>query len=188
MERIDVKTDFIDFESNGNFYDGKPQDYFDGKKTPKRYRNKFLAEAMKTLRMGVDVSGRGINFIYQKQLDKYFPAPDFISHCDDFYNEAFKIRIYGKVIDQKFSEILINHPDFNILKIVLLDKIQKGLGKEVNQKEAQKLKKEELIDGTRPRYILSSKVAEILGKVAEYTKKKGFSDDKINNFSATISS
>ena len=183
-----MKTDFIDFESNGNFYDGKPQDYFDGKKTPKRYRNKFLAEAMKTLRMGVDVSGRGINFIYQKQLDKYFPAPDFISHCDDFYNEAFKIRIYGKVIDQKFSEILINHPDFNILKIVLLDKIQKGLGKEVNQKEAQKLKKEELIDGTRPRYILSSKVAEILGKVAEYTKKKGFSDDKINNFSATISS
>jgi len=31
------------------------------KKTPKRYRNKFLAEAMKTLKMGVDVSGRGIN-------------------------------------------------------------------------------------------------------------------------------
>jgi ATP-dependent DNA helicase RecG len=182
MERIDVKVDFIDFESNGNFYDGKPQDYFDGKKTPKRYRNKFLAEAMKTLRMGVDVSGRGINFIYQKQLDKYFPAPDFISHCDDFYNETFKIRIYGKVIDQKFSEILINHPDFNILKIVLLDKIQKGFGEEVDINDANKLKEEKLIEGRRPQYILSSKVAELLGKEAEYTKKKGFSDDKISNF------
>jgi ATP-dependent DNA helicase RecG len=179
MERIDVKVDFIDFESNGNFYDGNPQDYFDGKKTPKRYRNKFLAEAMKTLKMGVDVSGRGINFIYQKQLDKYFPAPDFISHCDDFYNETFKIRIYGKVIDQKFSEILINHPDFNILKIVFLDKIQKGFGEEVGINDANKLKEEKLIEGRRPQYLLSKKVAEILGKEAEYSEKKGSSNDEI---------
>ena len=179
MERIDVKVDFIDFESNGNFYDGKPQDYFDGKKTPKRYRNKFLAEAMKTLKMGVDVSGRGINFIYQKQLDKYFPAPDFISHCDDFYNETFKIRIYGKVIDQKFSEILINHPDFNIFKIVLLDKIQKGFGDEVEEDQAKKLKKEKLIEGRRPQYFLSKKVAEILGQKADYINKKGSSNDEI---------
>jgi ATP-dependent DNA helicase RecG len=179
MEKIDAVVDYIEFESNGNFYDGKPQDYFDGIKTPKRYRNKFLAEAMKTLKMGVDVSGRGINFIYQKQLDKYFPAPDFTTSCNDSYNEIFTVRIYGKVIDQKFSEILINHPDFNILKIVLLDKIQKGLGKEVDINDAKKLKEENLIKGHRPQYLLFEKVAEILGKETEYTEKKGFPDDFI---------
>jgi ATP-dependent DNA helicase RecG len=179
MERIDAVVDYIEFESNGNFYDGNPQDYFDGKKTPKRYRNKFLAEAMKTLRMGVDVSGRGINLIYQKQLDKYFPAPDFISHCDDFYNETFKIRIYGKVIDQKFSEILINHPDFNILKIVLLDKIQKNKIDEIDKKDLKKLRDQRLIEKIGKNYILSIKVAEILGKEAEYSEKKGSSNNEI---------
>jgi ATP-dependent DNA helicase RecG len=179
MEKIDTVVDYIEFESNGNFYDGKPQDYFDGIKTPKRYRNKFLAEAMKTLKMGVDVSGRGINFIYQKQLDKYFPAPDFTTSCNDSYNEIFTVRIYGKVIDQKFSEILINHPDFNILKIVLLDKIQKNKIDEIDKKDLKKLRDQRLIEKIGKNYILSIKVAEILGKEAEYSEKKGSSNDEI---------
>ncbi len=179
MKRIDVRTDFIDFESNGNFYYGKPHDYFSGFKTPKKYRNKFLAEAMKTLRMGVDISGKGINTIYKKQVDKYFPVPDFITSRDESYNEIFTVRIYGKIIDKKFYEILINHPNFDILKIVLLDKIQKGLGEEVDEGEAKKLKKEKLIEGRRPHYILSNKVAEILDQKGDYINKKGSSNEEI---------
>jgi len=63
-----------------------------------------------------------------------------------------------------------------------LDKIQKGLGKEVDINDAKKLKKEKLIEGKRPRYILSSKVAEIIGKQADYTENKGFTDDEISMF------
>jgi len=74
---------------------------------------------------------------------------------------------------------LINHPDFNILKIVLLDKIQKGFGEEVDINDANKLKEEKLIEGRRPQYFLSKKVAEIIGKEAEYSEKKGSTTDEI---------
>ena len=179
LDKIKEEIDYIDFESNGNFYYGKPYDYLDGKGTPKKYRNKFLAEAMKTLKMGVDVSGKGIGFIYQKQIDKYFPIPDFISRNEGDYEEIFVLRIYGKVIDKKFSEILRNHPSFDIPKIILLDKIQKGLGNEIDENDVKKLQKEKLIEGRKPNYILSMKVAEILGEEVEYTRRKGFSDDEV---------
>ena len=179
LDKIKDEIDYIDFESNGNFYYGKPYDYLDGKGTPKKYRNKFLAEAMKTLKMGVDVSGRGINFIYQKQIDKYFPIPDFISRNEGDYEEIFALRIYGKIIDKKFSEILRNHPSFDISKVILLDKIQKMRGAEVDEDEARKLAKEKLIEGRRPNYILSAKVSEILGQKADYINKKGSSPEEI---------
>jgi ATP-dependent DNA helicase RecG len=134
---------------------------------------------MKTLKMGVDVSGKGIGFIYQKQIDKYFPIPDFISRNEGDYEEIFVLRIYGKVIDKKFSEILRNHPSFDIPKIILLDKIQKGLGNEIDENDVKKLQKEKLIEGRKPNYILSMKVAEILGEEVEYTRRKGFSDDEV---------
>ena len=63
-----------------------------------------------------------------------------------------------------------------------MDKIQKERGAEVDEDEARKLAKEKLIEGRRPNYILSTKVAEMLGREVEHTEKKGFSDDEISNF------
>ena len=60
-----------------------------------------------------------------------------------------------------------------------MDKIQKGLGEEVDEGEAKKLKKEKLIEGRRPHYILSNKVAEILDQKGDYINKKGSSNDEI---------
>ena len=53
-----------------------------------------------------------------------------------------------------------------------MDKIQKGLGEEVDEGEAKKLQKEKLIEGRRPNYILSMKVPEILDQKADYINKK----------------
>ncbi len=35
--------------NEGSFYEGQPVDYISGHKTPRRYRNPFLAEAMAEL-------------------------------------------------------------------------------------------------------------------------------------------
>ncbi|MBM3591002.1 MAG: hypothetical protein FJX30_06525 [Alphaproteobacteria bacterium] len=92
------------------------------------------------------------------------------------------LEIYGKEIDKKFTEILVNKGDMEFYKTIILDKIQKGRGVEVDEVEARKLAKEKLIEGRRPNYILSMKVAEILGREVEHTEKKGFLDDEISNF------
>jgi hypothetical protein len=49
------------------------------------------------------------------------------------------------------------------------------LGNEIDENDVKKLQKEKLIEGRRPNYILSMKVAEMLDKKAEYINKKGSS-------------
>ena len=67
----------------------------------------------------------------------------------------------------------------DIPKIILLDKIQKGLGNEIDENDVKKLQKEKLIEGRKPNYILSMKVAEMLDKKADYINKKGASNAEI---------
>ncbi len=79
-ERIIVTehADRLVFANAGSFYDGVYEDYVEGKKTPSRYRNQFLANAMVNLKM-VDSQGFGIHDMYQHQRDRYMPMPDYVS-------------------------------------------------------------------------------------------------------------
>jgi ATP-dependent DNA helicase RecG len=54
---VTEKADRLIFENAGSFYEGKPEDYFSGERTPKRYRNPWLAQAMVNLNM-IDTVGR----------------------------------------------------------------------------------------------------------------------------------
>ena len=56
--------DYLQFENEGNFYEGRPDDYILGNKTPRKYRNPFLTQAMNELNM-IDTMGYGI---YQKLI------------------------------------------------------------------------------------------------------------------------
>ena len=61
-----------------------------------------------------------------------------------------------------------------------MDKIQKGLGNEIDENDVKKLQKEKLIEDRRPNYILSMKVAEILDQKADYINKKSSSLEEIS--------
>ncbi len=173
------KIDKLIFINAGIFYDGRAEDYIlEIKSVATKYRNKALVDAMRELGM-IDKLGSGVKSIYEAQRKKYFPLPTY------FYNSEFdetNLEIYGKEIDKKFTEILINKGDMDFYKTIMLDKIQKNRGNEVDENDARKLHKEKLIEGRRPNYILSIKVAEMLGREAEHTEKKGFCDDEISNF------
>ena len=60
------KTDRLVFESEGAFYEGQPADYVSGHKTPRRYRNPFLTQAMAELNM-IDTMGYGIHEMHLGQ-------------------------------------------------------------------------------------------------------------------------
>ncbi len=173
------KNDKLIFTNAGNFYDGKAEDYvLDIKSVASKYRNKALVDAMREFGM-IDKLGSGVKTMYETQRKKYFPLPTY-SYNNDF--DETKLEIYGKEIDKRFTDILINKGDMEFYKTIMLDKIQKNRGAEVDEDEARKLAKEKLIEGRRPNYILSAKVSEILGKEVEHTEKKGFSDEEISNF------
>ena len=53
------------------------------------------------------------------------------------------------------------------------------MGNEIDENDVKKLQKEKLIEGRKPNYILSIKVAEMLDKKADYINKKGSSPEEI---------
>lgn len=59
---VTEEPDRLIFENEGAFYEGQPIDYIAGHKTPRRYRNLFLAQAMAELNM-IDTMGYGMAFM-----------------------------------------------------------------------------------------------------------------------------
>jgi ATP-dependent DNA helicase RecG len=165
------KTNKLIFENAGSFFEGKADDYLLGNKTPEKYRNKFLAEAMFNLNM-IDSMGYGIHKMTKSQYHRYFPLPDYTHSKRD----EVVLEIYGNAIDENFSKLLIEHNDkMNLTEVVLLDKVQKSLP--ITDDAAKLLKKRGFIEGRKPNYFISAQIAEATNKKAEYIKNRGFKDD-----------
>lgn len=164
------------FSNEGNFYEGTAEDYTLGEKTPKKYRNKWLADAMVNLNM-IDSLGYGIHRMYNSQRKRYFPLPDYTKSTRD----NVVLEIYGHTIDENYSKLLIEKKDnLNLTEVVLLDKVQKKL--EITDEAAKLLKKKELIEGRKPNYYISAKLAELTNQKASYTKNKGLTKETYKGF------
>lgn len=153
-ERIVVNeyADKLVFTNAGAFYDGAYDDYVDGRKTPKRYRNQFLANAMVNLKM-VDSQGFGIHDMFQYQRDRFLPMPDY-----DHSSESHVIlEIPGQVINRDYSETLMENGSLDLPTVVLLDRVQKG--KPLTKEALKKLRDQKLVEGRVPNVIISRKVA-----------------------------
>jgi ATP-dependent DNA helicase RecG len=64
---VTEKADKVIFQNGGNFFYGKPEEYFMGDKTPEKYRNPWLVRAMVNLGM-IDTVGLGI-----PKLSMFYP-------------------------------------------------------------------------------------------------------------------
>ncbi len=164
---VTEKIDKLVFSNAGSFYEGNPDEYSDGEKTPERYRNYWLANAMVNLGM-IDRLGYGIHTMYLAQRNRFFPLPDYL------LSEPQKVvlQIYGHAIDENYSKILIERKDLTLSQVVLLDRVQKKLA--ITDVAATSLKKEKLIEGRKPNYYVAASVAAITDDKASYIKNKAF--------------
>ncbi|MBL8470830.1 MAG: putative DNA binding domain-containing protein, partial [Rhodocyclaceae bacterium] len=103
---VSERPDRLVFMNEGGFFEGLPDDYLEGTKIPRRYRNPFLAQAMAELNM-IDTMGYGIRDMYVGQARRYFPLPDY----DLSERDAVKMTIYGGVVDPAYSRLLIQKTD-----------------------------------------------------------------------------
>lgn len=133
------------------------------------YRNQFLANAMVNLNM-IDTVGSGIKRVYNLQKEKYFPMPDYDLSVDG----RVKVTLYGKIIDEKYSKMLFERTNLDIIKVMLLDKVQKGI--ELTKEQSDYLKKDNLIEGRYPKIYIASRIAKITGEKGKYIKNKAFND------------
>ncbi|QYZ72218.1 RNA-binding domain-containing protein [Neotabrizicola shimadae] len=165
---VTERPDRLVFENAGHFYEGAPEDYVRGDKTPRGYRNPYLVQAMVELNM-IDQMGYGIQRMYEMQRRRYLPMPDY-----EVAGDAVVMTLYGGVVDPAYTRVLMEHGGLKLADVLALDRVQKGL--EVPDEAVRVLKRKGLIEGRRPRYRVSSTVAAASGKKAAYIKTRAFDD------------
>ncbi len=162
--------DRLVFENEGSFFEGQPDDYIAGNKTPRRYRNPFLAQAMAELNM-IDTMGYGIHSIHIGQARRYFPMPDY----DLSDSNAVKMTIYGSVVDPAYSRMLIQRIDLPLDEILALDRVQKRLP--LTDMMIKLLRKDGLIEGRKPNFHVSASVAKATASKVDYIRTRAQDDD-----------
>lgn len=171
-ERIVVteEPDRLLFENGGSFFEGRYEDYIEGRKTPRRYRNPFLVNAMLNIKM-IDTRGLGIHWMFERQRKSYLPMPEY----DTSNPDSVKLIIPGNIINMDYSIMLMNSTNLNLSTVYLLDKVQKH--QSISDEAVLLLRKKHLIEGRKPNIYISKQVAKITHSEVEYTKMRGLNED-----------
>lgn len=158
------------FQNAGGFYDGIPTDYLVANRTPTRYRNTFLAEAMFNLRM-MDRMGYGIrDVLFHGQMARYLPLPDY----DLGDSQHVTLHLPGRFIDANYSRVLLTRSDLGLPEVLALDAIQKH--GHVDAAMVARLRQQGLVEGRRSQLHVARDVAAVTGTVDEYLRHRAFDD------------
>lgn len=161
--------DRLTFENVGTFFEGSPYDYIEGTKTPRRYRNPFLAQAMAELNM-IDTMGYGIHEIYTNQARRYLPMPDY--DLDD--PSSVRMVVYGGVVDEAYTRMLMDKTELPLSDILALDRVQKKLP--LPDAILRRLRKSGLVEGRKPHIRVSATIAHVTIGQEKYMKLRGEGD------------
>lgn len=166
---VTEQEDRLVFANEGTFFEGKPDDYVEGTRTPLRYRNLFLAQAMAELNL-IDTMGYGIHDMHSRQAHRFLPLPDY----DLSKTGALRATIHGRIIDPAYSRLLMQESELPLADIVALDRVQKKLP--IPGEVASRLKRAKLIRGRSPNLYVSSVAAVATGDKADYFRNKAQDD------------
>ena len=149
----------------GGFFDGRPEDYASGARTPGRYRNERLAKAMAEIGM-IDKVGFGIHDMVQVQRQRFLPLPDYegSSPLRTVFN------VYGQEIDANYSHWLMERTDLPIEHVLWLDRLQKKL--KLSTAQVAELRRAGLVEGRSPKLHISVQMATATGQEVEYLNQR----------------
>lgn len=154
----------------GAFLPGSIEPILQPSYNPPFYRNQLLSEMMVKFNL-IDTQTMGIRRVFRIQQEKYFPLPDY----DISSAQQVRVTVYGKVIDENYTRVLFNNPDFDLTTVYLIDKVQKH--EQISKDAVKYLRKLGVIEGKMPNIFVSASVAETIDEKAQYVKNKGFDDD-----------
>ncbi|MFN9194153.1 MAG: RNA-binding domain-containing protein [Pseudomonadota bacterium] len=151
----------------GGFLPGRVEAVIEQDAPLEVYRNPFLAEAMVNLNM-IDTQGGGIRKMFVKQRERFFPLPDY----DLTEPERVKVALRGRILDERYTRLLMSRSGLDLATIVLLDKVQKGV--HIAGDEARRLRAQALVEGRYPNLIVAGSVAAATGQKAQHIRNRGF--------------
>lgn len=131
------------------------------------YRNAFLAQAMVGLGL-IDTQGGGIKRMFETQRRRAFPLPDY----DLSRQGEVRVGIAGRILDERYTRLLLQQPQLSLAQVMLLDRVQKG--RIVSREEHKMLKAANLVEGRYPHLLISEAVARATGDRARHIRQRGF--------------
>ncbi|CDN30788.1 ATP-dependent DNA helicase RecG-related protein [Mucinivorans hirudinis] len=170
---LNENEDSISIINAGSFFEGKPEDYYSASRTPKRYRNRFLASAMANVGM-IDSVGFGISKMVTSQKKRFFPLPDYEKSNDS----EVVLEIVAKIIDENYCKLLMEK-QVSLADAILLDRVQKG--ELITNEQFLMLKKQNLVEGRYPAIRISSKLIDNPKQAIKYLNAKGFEINEIKD-------
>lgn len=165
----------LEFESEGSFFDGTPADYYGHNRTPNRYRNKYLSDAMRELGL-IDRGGFGINEMYTRQKARFLPLPDY----ELSQPTKVVVRVFGQTIDENYARLLMARIDLPLEQTIWLDRVQKKQA--IANAQAAVLRRARLLEGRKPNFFVSAAIAKVTGTQNQYVLNKGFNDDECKDW------
>jgi ATP-dependent DNA helicase RecG len=151
----------------GGFLPGRVEDVIDQDAPLEIYRNPYLAEAMVSLNM-IDTQGGGIKRMFQAQRRRFFPLPDY----DLSQPERVMVTLRGRILDVRYTRLLMAQGELDLGTIMLLDKVQKG--QRIAADDAKRLKAAKLVEGRYPNLMVAGSVAAVAGQKAQHIRNRGF--------------
>ena len=167
--RINVveTPDALIISNSGSFLPGSVETVIRQDAPLEIYRNPFLAEAMVNLNL-IDTQGGGIKRMFQTQRQRFFPLPDY----DLSQPERVAVTIQGRILDERYTRLLMGRTDLDLGTIMLLDKVQKR--QQITPDEHRRLKAAKLVEGRYPHLLVAAKVAAATGDKARHIRERGF--------------
>jgi len=131
------------------------------------YRNPFLADAMVELNL-IDTQGGGIKRMFETQRRRSFPLPDY----DLDTPGQVSVSISGRILDERYTRLLMEQTDLTLAQVMLLDRVQKGY--RIDGEDHRRLKAAGLVEGRYPNVIVSGAMAKATGEAARHIRERGF--------------
>lgn len=151
----------------GGFLPGRVETVIEQDAPLEVYRNPYLAEAMVSLNM-IDTQGGGIKRMFQVQRRRFFPLPDY----DLSQPERVMVTLRGRILDVRYTRLLMAQGELDLATIMLLDKVQKGV--RIEPEDAKRLKAAKLVEGRYPNLLVAGSVSTATGDKARHIRNRGF--------------
>lgn len=165
--------DYLYYSNAGTFFPGTIEDALEVNKQQRFYRNECLCKGMVNFNM-IDTVSSGIQTIFYKQKERHFPMPDYEINGDV---PEVNVKIYGRVIDERYVELLKRETTLSLKECLWLDAVQKK--RPITEDALTILRSKKLIEGRKPNFIISQVVAQKTKQVPDYTKQKGLDKKKL---------
>ncbi len=82
------------------------------------------------------------------------------------------MSIHGRILDERYTRLLMERTDLNLGQVMLLDQVQKEM--RISREDHRYLKVRGLVEGRYPNLMVAESIAKVTGDTDRYVLKRGF--------------